>query len=115
MLKIKRIYEKPEASDGMRILVDRLWSRGMSKEKAALDEWLKDIAPSPDLRIWFGHDPARFKEFSARYAAELHDNPALQQLVATVKARKNVTLLYGARDPKINHALVLQHEVERLL
>lgn len=113
MLRIKRIYESPNSSDGKRILVDRLWPRGVSKEDAALDEWMKDVAPSPDLRVWFGHDPAKFKEFSDRYKSELHTNPALDTLVDYVKKHHSVTLLYGAKDPQVNHAIVLLHEVER--
>lgn len=115
MLVIKRIYEKTGSSDGLRILVDRLWPRGVSKERATLNEWMKDIAPSPELRVWFNHDPAKFKEFSARYAAELHINPVMKQLVAIVKQNKNVTLLYAAKDPVVNHAAVLLREIERLL
>lgn len=88
----------------MRILVDRLWPRGLSKAKAALDGWNKKVAPSPELRKWFGHKPERFAEFSKRYRAELKNNPA----VAEIKALKGkVTLVYGARDPAINHAVVL--------
>ncbi len=113
MLQIKRIYESPDSSDGKRILVDRLWPRGVSKETAALDEWMKDVAPSPDLRVWFGHDPAKFSEFSDRYKSELHTNPALDTLVDYVKKHHSVTLLYGAKDPQVNHAIVLLHEVER--
>jgi uncharacterized protein YeaO (DUF488 family) len=101
---IKRVYEPPADTDGTRILVDRLWPRGLSKAKAALDGWDKDVAPSPALRKWFDHRPERFAEFAARYRAELKDNPA----VAELRARTGkVTLLYGARDPKINHAVVL--------
>lgn len=107
MVQIKRIYEAPDKNDGLRILVDRLWPRGVSKEKAALDDWLKDVAPSPELRTWFGHKPERFEEFKARYLLELKDNQVAKELKETVKKSKNVTLLYGARDPKINHAQVL--------
>lgn len=104
---IKRIYDKPIAKDGYRVLVDRLWPRGVSKEKARLDEWLKDVAPSPELRDWFGHKPARFKEFTARYQAELDANPAVKQLKAIIKDNSKVTLLYAAHDPHVNHAAVL--------
>ena len=105
---IKRIYEAPAASDGCRVLVDRLWPRGVSKEKAALDVWLKEVAPSPDLREWFGHKPERFKEFSAKYEEELRANAAVDELKKLLKEHKTVTLLYAAHDPEINHALVLQ-------
>jgi uncharacterized protein YeaO (DUF488 family) len=101
---IKRAYDPPSSQDGMRILVDRLWPRGISKRKAALDGWMKDVAPSPALRQWFGHEPERFKEFAKRYRAELKDNPALDVLRGL---KGKVTLVYGARDPKVNHAIVL--------
>lgn len=115
MLRIKRIYEAPDTSDGVRVLVDRLWPRGVSKEGAALDEWMKDIAPSSELRVWFGHDPVKFKEFGVRYRLELKSSPALARLVEIARAKKNVTLLYAAKDPAVNHALVLRDELERLL
>lgn len=101
---IKRIYERPAEGDGTRILVDRLWPRGVSKAKAALGGWAKEAAPSPALRKWFDHRPERFAEFRKRYRAELKGNPALEDLRALPG---KVTLLYGARDPKINHAAVL--------
>lgn len=104
---IKRIYEEPATQDGYRVLVDRLWPRGVSKERAALDKWLKDVAPSPELRAWFGHRPERFKEFSARYETELESNPAVKELQSIIRDNKNVTLLYAAHDPAVNHAAVL--------
>lgn len=107
-VSIKRIYDEPAASDGYRILVDRLWPRGIRKEAAALDLWLKDIAPSPDLRTWFGHDPAKFDEFRARYISELEHNPAVAELRDIIARNPTVTLLYGAKDPQINHAIVLR-------
>ena len=107
---IKRAYEPPAEKDGTRILVDRLWPRGLSKAKAALDDWAKEVAPSPGLRKWFGHREDRFSEFARRYRAELKGNPALDAL----RARKGkVTLIYGARDPKINHAVVLAKVLKR--
>lgn len=108
ILRIKRIYDEPAKDDGYRVLVDRLWPRGVSKEKAALDLWLKEIAPSPDLRTWFGHDPERFEEFAAKYREELGGNPAVGQLKDILKNNDAVTLLYAARDPQINHAAVLK-------
>lgn len=105
--RIKRIYEQPSTDDGYRVLVDRLWPRGVSKERAALDEWDKDIAPSTDLRKWFDHDPAKFDEFRARYEDELASNPAVGKFAAQVASQATVTLLYGARDPRVNHAVVL--------
>jgi uncharacterized protein YeaO (DUF488 family) len=103
----KRIYESAAPSDGVRILVDRLWPRGVTKSKAHLDCWMKDIAPSPKLRLWFGHRPERFAEFKKRYAKELIGNPKLVELRRLGKTGV-VTLLYGARDPEMNQAVVLQ-------
>lgn len=108
MLTIKRIYEPPADEDGLRVLVDRLWPRGVSKEDAALDLWLKEVAPTPELRTWFGHEPERFEEFSARYRAELESNPALDRLLEAARDAEPVTLLYAARDPECNHAAVLR-------
>ncbi|NLV82351.1 MAG: DUF488 domain-containing protein [Synergistaceae bacterium] len=110
-IEIKRIYDLAEAHDGKRILVDRLWPRGISKEKAKLDDWLKDIAPSQQLRVWFGHKPDRFNEFVERYRLELDTDPekqsAVLQLIEITK-KNNVTLLYGAKDTSINQAVVLK-------
>jgi uncharacterized protein YeaO (DUF488 family) len=106
-LKIKRVYEKPEKSDGMRILIDRLWPRGLSKEKAEVALWLKEIAPSTELRKWFDHDPEKWEEFQKRYRAELEEkNEAVQSL--RDKMREGVvTLVYGAKDEEHNDAVVL--------
>ena len=101
---LKRVYEKPGPDDGYRMLVDRLWPRGVSKQRAELDEWAKDLAPTTELREWFGHDPARFDEFAERSRAELEGNPA----VDAARAHQRVTLLYAARDPLVNHAVVLR-------
>jgi len=105
--RIKRVYDAPSSADGQRILVDRLWPRGLKKTDAALDEWLKDIAPSVPLRRWFGHDPERFAQFKRKYKAELAKNPLLPELRQLGKARR-ITLLYAAHDPEINHAVVLR-------
>lgn len=113
MLQIKRIYEQPRQTDGLRILVDRLWPRGISKEKASIDSWLKEIAPSSELRVWFAHKPERFEEFSQKYRQELHHNPAIQELKNLLAHHHNATLLYAAKDPKINHALVLRNFLEK--
>ena len=107
-VRIKRIYENPTPADGRRVLVDRLWPRGVSKDRAAVYEWLKIVAPSTKLRQWFGHDPSRWKEFRRLYRKEL-----LSQSEALARLRKQarsgrVTLLYAARDPRLNHAVVLQ-------
>lgn len=102
---LKRIYEPPDDGDGRRILVDRLWPRGVTKADAAVDQWLKDVAPSPELRKWFGHDPAHWDEFRRRYRAELSANSeAVDQLR---RLHGKVTLLYAAHDEQHNHALVL--------
>jgi uncharacterized protein YeaO (DUF488 family) len=106
VVAIKRAYERPAPSDGIRVLVDRLWPRGLSKAKADLDAWAKDIAPSPALRTWFGHRPERFVEFRKRYLKELAGNPAWSVFRAAI-GRKKVTLVYGAKDLEINHAIVL--------
>jgi uncharacterized protein YeaO (DUF488 family) len=107
MLAIKRVYETPASSDGYRILVDRLWPRGLSKEKAALDLWLQEIAPTPELRKWFNHVPERFADFTAQYEEELTHNSAVKQLRAIMQDHQTVTLLYAAHSPDINHAKVL--------
>jgi uncharacterized protein YeaO (DUF488 family) len=109
---IKRVYEPVAKSDGKRILVDRLWPRGLRKQAAQLDDWLKVLAPSPALRKWFGHKPERFTEFKRRYKAELKANPDLKETVKSLRGRK-ITLLYGAKDPEINHAVVLAQELRR--
>ena len=102
---IKRVYDRPAKSDGMRILVDRLWPRGVKKNDARLDCWMKEVAPSQELRKWFGHEPERFAEFKRRYRKEL-SKKALAELRRLGKG-KTVTLLYGARDPEMNQAAVL--------
>jgi uncharacterized protein YeaO (DUF488 family) len=103
---IKRVYDPPEPSDGFRVLVDWLWPRGLTKEKAALDLWAKDIAPSTELREEFNHRPEKFAEFEKHYRLELSKNPVLAAFRKELK-RPKVTLLFGARDLKINHAAVL--------
>jgi DNA-3-methyladenine glycosylase len=112
-ISIKRIYDDPSELDGYRVLVDRLWPRGVSKERAALDMWLKDVAPSSSLRTWFGHKPENFTEFKARYEVELENNPAVAQLKSEIKKHEVVTLLYGAHDPIVNHAQVLLEYLSR--
>ncbi|NLZ60494.1 MAG: DUF488 domain-containing protein [Lentisphaerae bacterium] len=107
MLKIKRIYEAPEPDDGCRILVDRLWPRGISKEKAALDLWLKEIAPSDELRHWFGHVPQRWSGFAQKYRLELQDKTELLQLLREKLSQGPLTLLYAAKDEQHNQAAVL--------
>jgi uncharacterized protein YeaO (DUF488 family) len=107
-LKIKRVYEKPAEDDGKRILVDRLWPRGLTKEKAAVDLWLKEIAPSTELRKWFSHDPENWKEFQKRYHQELKKNKEHVSILKEQLRKGVVTLVYGARDEEHNEALVLK-------
>lgn len=117
MVKTKRAYERASRTDGFRVLVDRLWPRGITKRAARLDAWAKDLAPSPELRTWFGHDPERFGAFSVRYRQELARPPAdtaLEELVRRA-ARGTVTLVYGARDEVHNGAIVLKQEIESAL
>ena len=109
---IKRIYDDPSDDDGCRVLVDRLWPRGVSKERAQLELWLKEVAPSPPLRKEFGHMQERFADFRAAYEAELETNPAVQTLYGLADEHGKVTLLFGARDPETNHARVLQEFLE---
>lgn len=111
-LLIKRVYEQPAKDDGLRVLVDRLWPRGLKKEEAAVDLWLKDIAPSAKLRRWFGHDARKWPEFRRRYRSELGDR---KDEIATLRRRggnEPVTLLYGARDEAHNQAVVLKEFIE---
>jgi uncharacterized protein YeaO (DUF488 family) len=109
---IKRVYEPPAKIDGKRVLVDRLWPRGLRKADAALDDWWKELAPSPTLRTWFGHKPERFNEFKRRYKAELKTNPQLRATAEALGPGK-VTLLFAAKDPQINHAVVLAEALRR--
>jgi len=108
----KRAYDPPSPQDGLRVLVDRLWPRGLSKDKAALDHWMKELAPTTALRKWFDHRPERFAELKRRYHEELQHNPAVPDALAQIGRRK-VTLVYGARDPAINHAVVLADFLKR--
>jgi uncharacterized protein YeaO (DUF488 family) len=105
--RLKRVYEVPQPADGFRILIDRLWPRGLSKERAAIDLWCKEVAPSTDLRTWFGHRHDRFSEFSDRYRKELNGNPAVDQLRSIIEMHPTVTLVYGAKNQLENDAVVL--------
>ncbi len=107
-LRQKRVYEPAASEDGIRILVDRLWPRGLSKEKAAVDHWMKDIAPSAELRKWFGHDPDRWPEFRRRYMEELQQHTALLDEIRDLAGEQTVTLLFGAHDEQHNDAVVLR-------
>jgi uncharacterized protein YeaO (DUF488 family) len=112
-IRVKRAYEKAEAADGNRILVDRLWPRGLTKEKAAIDRWLKDVAPSTELRKWFGHDPKKWRKFRSRYRSELKQHSAPLQLIKRKAKKGVVTLIYGARDQEHNEAVVLQELLKK--
>lgn len=107
-ISICRVYHPPATKDGIWILVDRLWPRGLKKNTLAFDFWLKDIAPSPELRIWFNHDPNKWDDFAQKYAQELQDKPELMKQVTTLALDSLVTLFYAAKDVQHNHALVLQ-------
>lgn len=106
-IRIKRVYDPPDDTDGTRVLVDRLWPRGLRKAEAALTLWLKEIAPSSELRKWFGHDPVRWAEFGRRYRAELTGNAGAVARLVDVSTHGPLTLLYAAHDTAHNHALVL--------
>ena len=107
-VRMKRVYERPAHDDGTRILVDRLWPRGLSKEAAAIDEWLKDIAPSTALRQWFGHDPARWQEFRRRYRDEVRQNRPLFDRLRALARQGPITLVFSAHDEVHNDAVVLR-------
>jgi uncharacterized protein YeaO (DUF488 family) len=108
MIKLKRVYAEPSPRDGFRVLVDRLWPRGLTKERAAVDLWLKDVAPSTELRKWFSHDPAKWEDFQKRYRKELKDQKEALSLLKQQCEEHTVTLLYGARDEEHNEAIVLK-------
>lgn len=112
MIRLKRVYELPSRTDGSRILVDRLWPRGLTKERAAVTLWLKDVAPSTELRKWFGHAPARWKQFQARYRKELREKKDALELLKRKSNAHTVTLVYAARDEQHNEALVLKGVLE---
>lgn len=111
-IRVKRVYEAAEAADGARFLVDRLWPRGVKKERLQIDGWLRDAAPSDDLRRWYGHDPAKWDEFRRRYAAELDAKPEAWQPIVEAVRRGDVTLLYSTREAAHNNAVALREYVE---
>jgi uncharacterized protein YeaO (DUF488 family) len=108
-IRLKRAYDAPDGNDGRRILVDRLWPRGVSKAEAAIDEWLKDLAPSSELRKWFGHDPDRWDEFQRRYASEIHGHAELLAYLRGLARQGPITLVYSAHDQLHNDAVVLRN------
>jgi uncharacterized protein YeaO (DUF488 family) len=113
MLRIKRVYDGPSAADGERVLVERLWPRGLTKARARVDLWLKDVAPSPELRKWFGHDPARWGEFRRRYGRELQRQRESVDLLRRKAGKGTVTLVYAAKDEQHNSAVALKAFIER--
>lgn len=108
MIKLERAYDKPAASSGYRVLVDRLWPRGVSKQELKLDEWLKEVGPSTSLRKWFNHDPTKWPEFKKRYQSELNGNPAFDHLKQLAKDQVMLTLVYGSADTEHNQAVALK-------
>jgi uncharacterized protein YeaO (DUF488 family) len=112
MIKLKRVYERAEPNDGFRVLVDRLWPRGLSKEKAHIDDWLRDIAPSTELRKWFGHDPEKWPEFQRRYGAELRTKTQLLEKLLADAAGRDITLVYASRERRYNNVTVLKEVLQ---
>jgi|SRR3954447_468145 uncharacterized protein YeaO (DUF488 family) len=112
MIRLKRAYEPPSKSDGQRILVERLWPRGLTKARAAIDQWLKDVAPSPELRKWFAHDPAKWKQFQRSYWKELQANKEAVDVLRRMAKKGTVTLVYAARDEEHNGAMALKAFLE---
>jgi uncharacterized protein YeaO (DUF488 family) len=115
MLKIKRVYEEPSEEDGYRILTERLWPRGVSKERAALDQWMKSISPSHDLRKWFDHDPDKWEEFKERYRKELFRSEAVEKIPDLINHHKTVTMIYASKDREHNSTVVLKEFLDKLL
>jgi uncharacterized protein YeaO (DUF488 family) len=115
-VRVRRVYDEPEDNDGLRVLVDRIWPRGMTKAKAALDEWCKDVAPSTELRKWYSHDPAKFQEFTHRYEAELEqaDRGRALQHLRDLAADRRLTLLTASKNPDISEAAVLAAILNRV-
>lgn len=111
-IKLKRAYEKPAPGDGTRILVERLWPRGLTKEAAAIDEWMKEVSPSPDLRKWYGHDPEKWPEFQKRYRKELKENAEAVERLRKITAKGPVTFVYAAKDETRNSATALKDWLE---
>lgn len=112
MIRIKRVYEQPDPADGVRVLADRLWPRGISREKAKLDDWMKEIAPSNDLRHWYSHDPSKWEEFKARYYQELKGQPDGIRSLREKASHGTLTLLYGSKEEKWNNAEALKEYLE---
>jgi uncharacterized protein YeaO (DUF488 family) len=112
VLKIKRVYDPPSKDDGKRILIDRLWPRGLRKKDAQIDDWIKEISPSNELRKWYGHDPAKWGEFKKRYFSELHGQPERIEEIVNASRKGTVTLLFGSKEERINNAEALKEYIE---
>ena len=112
MIKIKRVYDRPSQDDGKRILIDRLWPRGLKKEDAQIDEWVKELAPSNELRKWFGHDPDKWGEFRKRFFSELHEHEDLVEGINGAARKGTVTLLFGSMEERFNNAVALKEYIE---
>ncbi len=115
MIKLKRIYERPEVTDGLRILVDRLWPRGVRRSTANVDIWLRDVGPTDELRKWFAHDPKKWVKFKEKYVKELKENPAFEDLVDLARTNDPLTLLYATQDTRHNQAIVVKSMLEKAL
>lgn len=113
-LKVKRVYDEPAKSDGHRVLVDRIWPRGLKKSEARIDEWLREIAPSTGLRKWFKHDPAKWEQFKKKYTVELRNHRIEVEKLAHESRKRSVTLLFGAKDTAHNNAVALKEYLERI-
>jgi uncharacterized protein YeaO (DUF488 family) len=114
IIRVKRVYDPPSSDDGVRILVDRLWPRGLRKDAVRVDVWLRDVAPSDELRRWFGHDPSKWEEFKRRYFDELKNNKAVEELMKLIRDGKTITLLYSTKSP-YNNAVALKEYLESKL
>lgn len=114
-IRIKRVYEEPDEEDGRRILIDRLWARGLSKDKAKVDVWIKEIAPSTELRRWYGHDPNKWVEFKSRYSAELEANPGVVEEILEELRKGVVTFLYSSKEEQLNNAVALKDYIESII
>ena len=113
-IRLKRVYDKPTQADGRRVLIDRIWPRGLRKKEARVDEWLKELAPGTGLRKWFGHDPVRWNEFKKRHSTELDDQRERVKELAQEARKRNVTLLFAAKDTEHNNAVALKEHLQRL-
>jgi len=114
-IKIKRAYEKPDSSDGYRILVDRLWPRGLTKERAQVDFWPKELAPSAELRLWYAHDPEKWADFRSHYFAELDEKPEMVNVLLQYVRKGTVTFIYSSKEEKLNNAVALKEYIKSIM